>query len=94
MLNEINILKELDHPNIVKIFEYYEDKQNYYIVTEICRGGELFDEIVEKGKFSENEAAIVTRQVLGCIHYCHRNKIMHRDLKPENIMLEANKNFE
>ena len=93
-MSEINILKELDHPNIVKIFEYYEDKQNYYIVTEICRGGELFDEIVERGKFSESDAAIVTRQVVGCINYCHHNKIMHRDLKPENIMLEGNKQFD
>ena len=61
MMNEINVLKELDHPNIVKIFEYLEDKQNYYIVTEICKGGELFDEVVKRGKLKEKEAAIIVQ---------------------------------
>jgi len=60
MMNEINVLKELDHPNIVKIFEYLEDKANYYIVTEICKGGELFDEVIKRKHLTEKEAATIT----------------------------------
>ena len=71
LMNEITVLKELDHPNIVKIFEYFEDKQNFYIVTEICRGGELFDEIIERGHFQEKDAAVVTRCLLSSVNYCH-----------------------
>jgi len=56
--NEIAILKDLDHPNIVKMFEFLEDDKRIYIVTEICKGGELFDEILNRSKFDENDAAI------------------------------------
>ena len=55
--NEMSILKELDHPNILKMYEFFEDEKRYYIVTDICKGGELFDEISTKGKFSERDAA-------------------------------------
>ena len=92
--NEINILKDLDHPNILKMYEFFEDEKRYYIVTDICKGGELFDEIVAKGKFSEKDAAMLINQVLTCINYCHKNNIVHRDLKPENVLLEANKEFD
>jgi len=92
--NEINILKDLDHPNILKMYEFFEDEKRYYIVTDICKGGELFDEIVARGKFSERDAAMLMKQVLGCINYCHQNHIVHRDLKPENILLEQSKEFD
>ena len=92
--NEINILKDLDHPNILKMYEFFEDEKRYYIVTDICKGGELFDEIVAKGKFGEKDAAMLINQVLTCINYCHKNHIVHRDLKPENVLLEANKEFD
>ena len=59
--NEINILKDLDHPNILKMYEFFEDEKRYYIVTDICKGGELFDEIVKRGKFSENDAAVLIK---------------------------------
>ena len=88
LFNEINNLKDLDHPNILKMYEFFEDEKRYYIVTDICKGGELFDEIVARGKFSERDAAMLLKQVLGCINYCHKNNIVHRDLKPENILLE------
>jgi calcium-dependent protein kinase len=94
LFNEINILKELDHPNIVKMFEFFEDEKRYYIVQEICKGGELFEEILARGKFTERDAAMLIKQVLSCINYCHANNIVHRDLKPENILLEANKEFD
>lgn len=57
----MNILKQLDHPNIMKIFESYEDKASYYIIVEYCSGGELFDRIIELGNFSEREACYVMK---------------------------------
>lgn len=94
LFNEINNLRDLDHPNILKMYEFYEDPKRYYIVTEICKGGELFDEIKERKFFSEEEASKLMRQVLSCINYCHMNHIVHRDLKPENILLEKNKEMD
>jgi len=94
LFNEINILKEIDHPNIIKMYEFFEDEKRYYLVTEICKGGELFDEILQRGKFSERDAAVLMKQVLSCINYCHQANIVHRDLKPENILLEQNKEFD
>jgi calcium-dependent protein kinase len=56
---EISILKKLDHPNILKLYEVFEDEKRYYLVTELCKGGELFDEIVSKVQFTESEAASI-----------------------------------
>jgi calcium-dependent protein kinase len=92
MYLEVEILKKLIHPNIMQIFEFYEDKKNFYIITEFCEGGELFDKVVEKGSFSENEAAWVMKQLISAINYIHTNNIVHRDLKPENILLDTKKN--
>ena len=90
LLNEINILKTLDHPNIIKLYQTFEDNNNYYLVFELCKGGELFDNILEKGHFSEDEAKKIFRNIIKALHHCHQNKICHRDLKPENFLL-ANK---
>lgn len=89
--NEIKVLRSIDHPNILKIFEFFEDDSKVYIVTEICGGGEIFDEIIARGRFSERDAAIVIKHLLNVLIYCHENKIVHRDLKPENILLESDK---
>ena len=85
--NEIDILRTLDHPNILKIFEFYSSKESYSIVTELCQGGELFQEIIDRGPFNENYSAYVMFQILSAINYCHKMKIIHRDLKPENILI-------
>ena len=85
---EVNILSKLTHPNIMEIYEFYEDKANFYIVSELCKGGELFDKITEKGCFKEAEACPIMLQLVFAICYSHSNNIVHRDLKPENIMLE------
>lgn len=85
---EIDILKNLIHPNIVRLYEVYEDKNCIFLVTELCDGRELFDEIIARQKFTELEAAIVTKQMLQAIAYCHEKRVAHRDLKPENILID------
>ena len=88
LYEEVEILSKLSHPNIMQIYEVFNDKTNFYIVSEFCQGGELFDAISKKGSFSEHEAAKIMKQVLSAICYSHQNNIVHRDLKPENILLD------
>lgn len=78
---EINILKKLDHPNIVNIIETYEND-----VLEHCQGGELFDKIARLKSFSEVQAASILKQLLSAVMYCHEHNVCHRDLKPENCL--------
>jgi calcium-dependent protein kinase len=85
--NEIAILMRLDHPNIVKMYETYEDSKSFCMVMEMCQGGELFDTIVDKSEISESHEANIFRQMVMAVNYLHLNNIVHRDLKPENIML-------
>ena len=87
ILNEINILRTMDHPNILKIFEFYSNKESYSIVTEICKEGELFQNIIDNGPFDEKYTAYVMYQIFSAINYCHSLNIIHRDLKPENILI-------
>ena len=88
--NEIEILRKISHPNIVNIFEIFEDKKKYYIINELCDGGELFSAISDRGYFTEFEASKIIKQLLETINYLHSMNIVHRDIKPENIMLMAN----
>ena len=91
--NEIDILKKLSHPNIVKIYEFYISNSHYYIVTEFCRDGELFSYI--KNKYSERQLAVLFYQVFSGLWYLHDNKILHRDIKLENIMIsQKEKDYE
>jgi len=83
---EIANLKTLDHPNILKLYEVYEDKEFFYLVMELVQGKELFDKIVERGQYSERDAANITRQFVSAIEYLHSKGIAHRDLKPENLL--------
>mmetsp|Transcript_647 Transcript_647/g.2055 ORF Transcript_647/g.2055 Transcript_647/m.2055 type:complete len:495 (+) Transcript_647:104-1588(+) len=83
---EIRNLKACDHPNIIRLFEYYEDYENIYLIMELCVGGELFDRIIESGHFTEVQAAIVMQHIFRAIYYMHENHICHRDLKPENFL--------
>ena len=88
--NEIDILKKLSHPNIVKIYEFYVSNSHYYIVTEFCKEGELFGYI--KNKYSERQLAVLFYQVFSGLWYLHDNKILHRDIKLENIMISQKEN--
>jgi len=87
--NEISIMKIMDHPNIIKLFETFEDNRNVYLAMELCSGGELFDHIIEAGYFKEVDAAVVMQQILRAIFYLHGQHIAHRDLKPENFLFTS-----
>ena len=88
LINEISILSKLSHPSIMQLFEIFEDNLNIFIVSEYCKGGELFDIISQKGSFTEKEACIIMKQLMSGICYCHQNGVVHRDLKPENILMD------
>lgn len=83
---EILIMKSLDHPNIIRLFEVYEDEKHLYLIMELCSGGELFDRIIKSGHLSERYAATIMRQVFSSVAYSHSLNVMHRDLKPENLL--------
>ena len=91
--NEISILRKINHPIIIKIFEYFEDDKKVYIVLEKCEGGELFEEIFKNKYLRSNTAAIICKQLFSAIAYMHENMIIHRDLKPENILLDEKEDF-
>ena len=91
ILNEENVLKTMDHPNIVKIFEFYSNEEKYSIITENCKGGSLLKEIANNGPFDENYTAYVMYQLFSAINYYNGLNIIHRDLKPENVLI-ANRN--
>jgi len=86
---EIAIMKMMDHPNIIKLFETFEDHRNIYLIMEICAGGELFDRIIDAGHFTEVQAAILMQQIFRAIYYMHENSVCHRDLKPENFLFNT-----
>mmetsp|Transcript_81925 Transcript_81925/g.227133 ORF Transcript_81925/g.227133 Transcript_81925/m.227133 type:complete len:475 (-) Transcript_81925:278-1702(-) len=92
--NEVAIQKSLDHPNIVKLYEVFKDAKRFYLVMELCTGGELFDRIVEEAEkhegqaFGERQAARIMQQILGAVHYMHGKCFVHRDIKPENFLLQ------
>ena len=95
--NEINIMSNADHPHIIKLYEIYESNRSFYLIMELCKGGQLFNKIIEKIKnkkrYTEKDAALIFQQIMSGIEYCHNQGISHRDLKPENILYLYNDNF-
>jgi calcium-dependent protein kinase len=91
---EVSIQAGLDHPNIVKLYEWFEDAKRYYLIMELCTGGELFDRIIEEVEkhdgqaFEEAVAASYMSQILGAMAYLHEKQFAHRDIKPENFLLQ------
>ena len=88
-LKEIEVLSKIDHPNIIKIFEYFVTDDSYYVVVELAKGCELMVHLEKLFRYSEKEAAVLMEQILSCVTYLHSKGIVHRDLKPENIMMES-----
>jgi calcium-dependent protein kinase len=88
-LKEIEILKQTDHPNIIQIYEYFEDILNYFVVTEFISGGDLYDTITKWNDYNEYKACYIMHQIISAVLYLHSKNIVHRDLKPENILIEG-----
>ena len=84
--NEIDILKKLSHPNIVKIYEFFETNVNFYLINEFCSEGELYN-YINNSKLNEKQLSVIFYQVFSGLNYLHQNNIIHRDLKPENILI-------
>ena len=92
---EVSALKTLDHPHIMKVVDVMETTSNIFIITDLCRGRELFDNIAERGHFTEADAADVVRRLASALEYMHRRGVAHRDLKPENVMFsDADENMD
>ncbi|XP_068185114.1 serine/threonine-protein kinase SIK1 [Antennarius striatus] len=90
---EVQIMKLLNHPHIIKLYQVMETKDMLYIVTEYAKNGEMFDYLTSNGRMSEDEARKKFWQILTAVDYCHRHHIVHRDLKTENLLLDANMNI-
>ncbi|CAI4051105.1 hypothetical protein SKDZ_15G1380 [Saccharomyces kudriavzevii ZP591] len=86
LYEELSILQKLSHPNIVAFKDWFESKDKFYIVTQLATGGELFDRILSRGKFTEVDAVEIVVQILGAVEYMHSKNVVHRDLKPENVL--------
>ncbi|XP_062872295.1 MAP/microtubule affinity-regulating kinase 4 [Trichomycterus rosablanca] len=93
LFREVRIMKSLNHPNIVQLFEVIETEKTLYLVMEYASGGEVFDYLVAHGRMKEKEARAKFRQIVSAVHYCHQKKIVHRDLKAENLLLDADSNI-
>ncbi|KAI9620385.1 hypothetical protein KEM48_008172 [Puccinia striiformis f. sp. tritici PST-130] len=90
---EIVIMKLIDHPNVMRLYDVYENSHEIYLVMEYVEGGELFEYLVSRGRLSEDEALNYFQQIIRGVDYCHRFNICHRDLKPENLLLDKANNI-
>ena len=87
IIREMSILSKMDHSNVIKIYQIFEDEKNYFIIMEYCEGGELFNYIVKKGRLPEDEASFFFYQIINGVDYIFSKGVAHRDLKPENLLL-------
>ncbi|CAB3398949.1 unnamed protein product [Caenorhabditis bovis] len=93
LFREVKIMKQLDHPNIVKLYQVMETEQTLYLVLEYASGGEVFDYLVAHGRMKEKEARAKFRQIVSAVQYLHSKNIIHRDLKAENLLLDHDMNI-
>jgi calcium-dependent protein kinase len=89
LMQEVEIISSLDHPNIIKLYETYHDEYYFHIVMELCTGKEVFEKIIEERHINEFKVANIMYKLLSAINYCHHKKVSHRDIKPENILFET-----
>ncbi|KAF8636418.1 hypothetical protein AX17_003600 [Amanita inopinata Kibby_2008] len=89
---EIVVMKLIDHPNIMRLYDVWETSTELFLILEYIQGGELFEYLCEKGRLPTGEALDYFQQIISAVDYCHRFNIAHRDLKPENILLDQNRN--
>ena len=90
---EIAIMKLIEHPHVLGLFDVYENKKYLYLILEHVSGGELFDYLVKKGRLTPKEARRFFRQIISALDFCHSHSICHRDLKPENLLLDDKNNI-
>ncbi|KAI1719450.1 protein kinase domain-containing protein [Ditylenchus destructor] len=93
LFREVKIMKQLDHPNIVKLYQVMETEQTLYLVMEYASGGEVFDYLVAHGRMKEKEARAKFRQIVSAVQYLHSKNVIHRDLKAENLLLDGDMNI-
>merc|ERR1712216_346641 len=86
----VEFFNEVKHRNIVRFYDCYMDDKCYYIVTEYCSGGTMFDKVIEMGSFDENEASDYIKIILSAVKYMHSLNIVHRDLKLHNMVFDKN----
>lgn len=93
IIREIQIMKLLRHPHIIRLYQVLETERRIYLVTEYASGGEIFDHLVAHGRMNEKEARKKFKQIVAAVSYCHKHHVVHRDLKAENLLLDANLNI-
>nr|XP_042707765.1 serine/threonine-protein kinase SIK3 isoform X7 [Chrysemys picta bellii] len=93
IFREVQIMKMLCHPHIIRLYQVMETERMIYLVTEYASGGEIFDHLVAHGRMAEKEARRKFKQIVAAVHFCHCCHIVHRDLKAENLLLDANLNI-
>ena len=92
VLTEIDVLRDIDHPNVIKLYETFESTKYIHLLLPCLEGGELFDKIKSKGLIKESDARPIMQNFISALEYVHRKLIVHRDLKPENLLLASKEN--
>ena len=92
IINEIAVMRQLNHPNLLRLYEIYESPEYLYLILESLEGGELMTRILDKGNYDEYSISLLMQKILEALSYMHSKKIIHRDIKPENLLLRSQNN--